>query len=57
MRLRQRSQVGEEADGDEGDGEGQRGVFGGVVEGEEVVVDPEPGGDGLAAGSNCCRGF
>jgi hypothetical protein len=44
-------QVGQEADGDEGQGEGQRSVLCAAVEGEEVVVDPEPGSDGLAIGS------
>ena len=38
--------VGEEAEQDEDDGEGERGVVGGVAVREEVVVGPEPGGDG-----------
>jgi hypothetical protein len=34
--------VGEEAEDDEGEGEGDRGRFGGVAMGEEVNVDPIP---------------
>ena len=40
--------VGDEADGYESYGEGQRRDVVAAVEGEEIVVAPEPCGDGLA---------
>ena len=41
-------QVGEEAEGDKGEGESDGGDFGRVAMGEDVEIDPVPCGDGLS---------
>ncbi len=44
--------VRDKANGDKGKSEGERGVLCTAVEGEEMVIDPEPGGNGLTSVGN-----